>query len=70
MNEGTDAIVDIELGSNSVGLGDEFSLGQLSLTQQGRDTVLGRDRELGTLLHDLDAEAPIAMPDVTLRAIA
>lgn len=58
LEEGTDLIVDFELGTDLIGLADGLSLGQLTQTVQGDDLLLATASETLALVQGVTALAP------------
>jgi len=55
MNEGTDTIVDFQDGEDLIGLAEGLSFGQLSITQNGKNTLIGVQQETLAILHGVNA---------------
>jgi Ca2+-binding RTX toxin-like protein len=55
VNEGTDTIVDFQDGKDLIGLADGLSFGQLSITQDGNNTLIGFEQETLAILQKVNA---------------
>jgi Ca2+-binding RTX toxin-like protein len=55
MNEGTDTIVDFQDGADLIGLANGLSFGQLSITQEGKNTRIGFEDETLAMLKGVNA---------------
>ncbi|MDY6782287.1 MAG: 5'-nucleotidase C-terminal domain-containing protein [Cyanobacteriota bacterium] len=60
VGEGTDTIVDFEMGVDFIGLAEGLTFGQLNISQQGTDAEIAVDSETLAILNDVDANALIA----------
>ncbi|MEQ8385467.1 MAG: hypothetical protein RH949_24205 [Coleofasciculus sp. A1-SPW-01] len=55
LNEGTDTIVDFQDGKDLIGLADGLSFSQLSITQDGQNTLIGFEDETLVILKGVNA---------------
>ncbi|EDX78238.1 FG-GAP repeat domain protein [Coleofasciculus chthonoplastes PCC 7420] len=55
INEGTDTIVDFQEGEDLIGLAEGLSFGQLSITQDGKNTLIGFEDETLAMLKGVNA---------------
>jgi Ca2+-binding RTX toxin-like protein len=55
MNEGTDTIVDFQDGADLIGLANGLTFGQLSITQDGKNTLIGFEDETLAMLKGVNA---------------
>jgi predicted secreted protein len=55
MNEGTDTIVDFQDGADLIGLADGLTFGQLSITQEGKNTLISVEDETLAILKGMNA---------------
>jgi len=55
MNEGTDTIVDFQDGADLIGLANGLTFGQLSITQDGKNTLIGFEDETLAMLKGMNA---------------
>ncbi|MEQ9000486.1 MAG: hypothetical protein RID53_28775 [Coleofasciculus sp. B1-GNL1-01] len=55
MNEGTDTIVDFQDGEDLIGLAEGLTFGQLSITQDGKNTLIGFEQETLAILQGVNA---------------
>jgi predicted extracellular nuclease len=69
IGEGTDTILDFELGIDFIGLADGLSFGQLAFVQQGNHTQIQVGSETLAILNNVDANALIAAANPTFVMI-
>ncbi|MFW5765972.1 MAG: hypothetical protein ACOC07_17575 [Coleofasciculus sp.] len=55
MNEGTDTIVDFQDGADLIGLANDLTFGQLSITQDGKNTLISVEDETLAMLKGVNA---------------
>ena len=55
VNEGTDTIVDFQDGADLIGLANGLTFGQLSITQDGKNTLIGFEDETLAMLKGINA---------------
>ncbi|MEQ8383078.1 MAG: hypothetical protein RH949_12010 [Coleofasciculus sp. A1-SPW-01] len=55
VNEGTDTIVDFQDGADLIGLANGLTFGQLSITQDGKNTLIGFEDETLAMLKGVNA---------------
>ncbi|MEQ8998243.1 MAG: alkaline phosphatase [Coleofasciculus sp. B1-GNL1-01] len=53
--EGTDTIVDFNVGEDFIGLVGDLTFGQLTIAQDGENTLIGLDNETLAILNQVDA---------------
>jgi len=68
--EGTDTIGDFEVGEDFIGLADGLTFGQLSVTQEGNNTVISFGDETLAILNQVQAETLIDNAATTFVLIA
>ncbi|NET54499.1 MAG: hypothetical protein F6K09_39700, partial [Merismopedia sp. SIO2A8] len=55
LGEGTDTIVDFQIGEDLIALADSLSFGQLSITEDGGNTLIGFEEETLAILKGINA---------------
>ncbi|MGD2183817.1 choice-of-anchor I family protein [Lusitaniella coriacea] len=69
VGEGTDTIVDFNLGEDFIGLANGLSLGQLDITQNGNNTQIAVGDETLAVLNDVNAAALIASQNTAFTPV-
>ena len=69
LGEGTDTIIDFEVGKDFIGLADSLSFGQLTIVQRGQNTRLETAGETLAVLNNVKADALIAVADATFTVV-
>ncbi|MFP4009822.1 MAG: hypothetical protein ACLFV6_17760, partial [Spirulinaceae cyanobacterium] len=67
--EGTDTIVDFELGIDFIGLAENLSFGQLTIFQQGNHAQIAFEDEMLAVVRNTNADALIAMQDTAFVTV-
>jgi Ca2+-binding RTX toxin-like protein len=67
MNEGTDTIVDFQDGEDLIGLAEGLSFGQLSITQDGKNTLIGFEQETLAILQGVNANLLTEADFISIR---
>nr|WP_322744470.1 MULTISPECIES: calcium-binding protein [unclassified Coleofasciculus] len=67
--EGTDTLVDFRIGEDFIGLAEGLSFGQLSITQDGNNTLIGFEEETLAILNGVNANllTELTLPGLKTR---
>lgn len=69
LGDGTDTITDFEVGEDLIGLADGLSLGQLTITQQGQNTLIEAAEAALAILEDVAATELVAAADTAFVGV-
>ena len=69
LGDGTDTITDFEVGADLIGLADGLSLGQLTITQQGQNTLIAAAEATLAILENVAATELVAASDTAFMVV-